>query len=162
MLCEVRANPKGSRQPNADAGLCDTPRFRLWSTEDLHACVVRTGAITLPERIWQSRWYNAQRLLEPIGNIPPVEHELTTIGYKEARSRLRDSIKTVSGIPGAVHLLTKVGWMPESKVMFHSPQMPLRPAVSASPIRSRKSASAPVDAACSSWTTSTTKRSQLF
>ena len=44
-------------------------------------------------------WYNNQRLLEPIGNIPPVEFEAA---YYEQENGQPDSHKRVSGIPGAV------------------------------------------------------------
>jgi len=50
---------------------------------------------------WVS-WYNTQRLLEPIGYIPPVEYEATPIGASRLPPGGRESPKQVSGKPVAV------------------------------------------------------------
>ena len=56
-------------------------------------------------------WFNHQRLLEPIGNIPPAEAEAN---YHAALEKLKmaaqDSNNPPSGKPSAVHL-SRCGWM---------------------------------------------------
>ena len=51
---------------------------------------------------WVS-WFNEQRLLGSIGDIPPAE--FGQMYYQQQQSRLtrRDATKTVSGKPGVVH-----------------------------------------------------------
>jgi hypothetical protein len=43
----------------------------LWWLRIVNYCRVDVGSVTVQ---WVN-WYNNQRLLEPIGNIPPVEFE---------------------------------------------------------------------------------------
>ena len=44
-----------------------------------------------------------RRLLEPIGNIPPAEAEARDYAQTEDVARRRDSSRSASGNPGAVH-----------------------------------------------------------
>ncbi len=51
-------------------------------------------------------WFNNRRLLEPIGNVPPVKYELEYYRIQEAPAMVADSRNEFSGNPGAVHVLS--------------------------------------------------------
>lgn len=46
-------------------------------------------------------WFNNRRLLQPIGDVPPVEYE--NLYYQQAESVQHDSNKTASDKGGAIH-----------------------------------------------------------
>lgn len=50
-------------------------------------------------------WFNHRRLLEPIGYVPPVEHEEGTIVARRLRPNWWHSRSELSGEPGAVQVL---------------------------------------------------------
>ena len=54
-------------------------------------------------------WFNNRRLLEPIGDIPPIEFEQAYYRQREAHAQWRDSHKTVSENPGAVQGVRRFG-----------------------------------------------------
>jgi len=47
-------------------------------------------------------WYNTQRLLEPIGYVPPIEYEEHYYRSQPTHAMVAESPKQVSGKPGAV------------------------------------------------------------
>ncbi len=51
-------------------------------------------------------WFNNRRLLEPIGNVPPVEYEQAYYQGLEAPAGVTGSTKRASGKYGAVHSAT--------------------------------------------------------
>ena len=63
-------------------------------------------------------WFNNRRLLEPIGDIPPVEFEQMYIGSNRVTPSRRDSHPELSGDPGAVHAHSVLGCLYE--VLLHA------------------------------------------
>jgi transposase InsO family protein len=91
----------GSVGDSYDNALAETING-LYKAEVIHRQSWRTReAVEWATLEWVD-WFNHQRLLEPIGNIPPAEAEANYYRQQEGRTWRPDSNEIASGIPGAV------------------------------------------------------------
>src|SRR5690606_10116394 len=105
-LSEAGINPSvGSTGSAYDNALAETING-LYKTEVIHrrAPWKTKAAVELATLEWVS-WFNHQRLLEPIGDIPPAEPKRDTIGNLQRRLwNLFYFNQKASAIPGAIQM----------------------------------------------------------
>lgn len=108
-LAEVGIEPSvGSVGDSYDNALAETING-LYKAEVIH----RRGpwrsfeAVEFATPTWVD-WFNHRRLLEPVGNILPVEPRNAIALCSTSRNGRRDSNEIASGRPGAVHFPVRV------------------------------------------------------
>jgi transposase InsO family protein len=102
-LAEAGITPSvGSVGDSYDNALCESV-IGLFKTE----VIERIGpwrnvqAVEIATLEWVA-WFNGQRLLEPLGYLPPSEYEAMFVSINEPQPRWLDSTNRASGIPGTI------------------------------------------------------------